>query len=126
MVLNQSGMVFKGTTGAYKRICLFQLQMNSREREVSKMYHSSWILPIDVDFVDAKLNYGKSKVWKRLGKMACFGLKLGQDLGNRAAHPTENSEELSSGHFPYLNLGIFFYSVKKNIYLFIQKFVLFP
>ena len=51
--------------------------------------------------------------------MACFGLKLGQDLGNRAAHPTENSEELSSGHFPYLNLGIFFYSVKNiDIYLF--------
>ena len=43
-----------------------QLQMNSREREVSKMYHSSWILPI-VDFVtDANLNYGKAKVWKRV------------------------------------------------------------
>ena len=32
------GMVFKGTTGA---ILSFQLQMNSREREVSKIYHSS-------------------------------------------------------------------------------------
>ena len=71
--------------------------MNSREREGSKIYHSSWILPI-LDFVnDAKLNYDTTKVWKRvwiLGvkvwkrvwKMEYFGLKLGQDLGNRAAH----------------------------------------
>ena len=36
----KSGMVFKGTIGAYKRLS-FQLQMNSREREVSKIYHSS-------------------------------------------------------------------------------------
>ena len=40
----------------------FQLQLNSREREVSKIYHSSWILPI-LDFVtDAKLNYDTTKV----------------------------------------------------------------
>ena len=41
--------------------------MNSREREVSKIYHSSWILSI-LDFVtDAKkLNYGTTKVWKRV------------------------------------------------------------
>ena len=28
----KSGMVFKGTTGAYKRICLFQLQMNRKRK----------------------------------------------------------------------------------------------
>ena len=27
------------------------------------------------------------QVWKRVCKMEYFGLKLGQDLGNRAAHP---------------------------------------
>ena len=27
------------------------------------------------------------QVWKRVWKMEYFGLKLGQDLGNRAAHP---------------------------------------
>ena len=27
------------------------------------------------------------QVWKWVGKMEYFGLKLGQDLGNRAAHP---------------------------------------
>ena len=65
----------------------FQLQLNSGEREVPKIYHSSSILPI-LDFVtDAKLNYSTTKVRKRVWKMACFGLKLGQDLGNWAAHP---------------------------------------
>ena len=29
----------------------------------------------------------RGQVWKRVWKMAWFGLKLGQDLGNRAAHP---------------------------------------
>ena len=71
--------------------------MKSREREVSKIYHSSWILPI-LDFaIDAKLNYDATKVWKRVwilearSENGCgkrnIGLKLGQDLGNRAAHP---------------------------------------
>ena len=51
----KSGMVFKGTTGAYKPYLSFQLKMNSREREVSIIDHSSLILPI-LDFVtDAKL-----------------------------------------------------------------------
>ena len=27
------------------------------------------------------------QVWKRVWKMEYFGLKLGQDFGNRAAHP---------------------------------------
>ena len=27
------------------------------------------------------------QVWKRVWKMEYFGLKLGQDLGNRKAHP---------------------------------------
>ena len=29
----------------------------------------------------------RGQVWKRVWKMEYFGLKLGQDLGNRAAHP---------------------------------------
>ena len=37
----KSGVVFKGITRAYKRYLSFQLQMNRREREVSKIYHSS-------------------------------------------------------------------------------------
>ena len=43
----------------------FQLQMNSGEREVSKIYHSSWILSILVFVIDAKINYDPTKVWKR-------------------------------------------------------------
>ena len=31
--------------------------------------------------------YFRVQVWKRVWKMEYFGLKLGQDLGNRAAHP---------------------------------------
>ena len=34
----KSGMIFQGTTGAYLS---FQLKKKSREREVSKIYHSS-------------------------------------------------------------------------------------
>ena len=37
----KSGMVFEGTTRAYKRICLFNAKLKSREREVSKIYNSS-------------------------------------------------------------------------------------
>ena len=40
--------------------------MNSREREVSKIYHSSWILSILVFIIDAKINYDPTKVWKRV------------------------------------------------------------
>ena len=61
----KSGMVFKETTGAYKYLS-FQLQMNSRERVVSKIYHSSWILSILEFVIDAKLNYDTTKVWKRV------------------------------------------------------------
>ena len=31
-------------------------------------------------------------VWKRVWKIKCFGLKSGQDLKNRAAHPTPTKE----------------------------------
>ena len=43
---------------------VFQLQMNSRERKVSKIYHSSWILSILEFIIDAKFNYDTTKVWK--------------------------------------------------------------
>ena len=29
----------------------------------------------------------RGQIWKRMGKMTFFGLKYGQDLENRAAHP---------------------------------------
>ena len=100
----KSGIVFKGTTGAYKRICLF----NSK-REISKLCHSSWILPI-VDFVtDAKLNYGETKVWKRQRSERVLMLEARSENWWRKCHvlvwnwvriwgtgrhtPTENSEE---------------------------------
>ena len=78
--------------------------MNSGEREVSKIYHTSWILPI-LDFVtDAKLNYSTTKVWKRVwilearsengwGKWNILVWNLaGQDLGTGRHTPTKNSE----------------------------------
>ena len=37
----KSGMVFKGTTRAYKRILSFQFQMNKRDREITKINHKS-------------------------------------------------------------------------------------
>ena len=39
--------------------------------------------------------YFWGQVWKRVWKMEYFGLKLGQDLGNRRHTPTKNSEEYS-------------------------------
>ena len=60
MVLNR--MVFKGTTQALINVFVFSTPNESREREVSKIYHSSLILPI-IDFVtDGKLNYDTTKV----------------------------------------------------------------
>ena len=57
----KSDMVFKGTTGAYKRICLF---------------NSKWIVE--------KEKYPKYREY--------FGLKLGQDLGNRAGQTPPRGE----------------------------------
>ena len=40
----KSGMVFKGTKRACKRICLFSSKcMNKREREITEIYHPSCI-----------------------------------------------------------------------------------
>ena len=100
----KSGTVFKGTTGAYKRICLFNSKWKEEKEEVSKIYHSSWIIPI-LDFVtDAKLNYGTTKVWKRVwiledrfengfGKWHVLVWNLVSIWGTRRHTPTENSEE---------------------------------
>ena len=71
----KSGMVFKGTTGAYKCICLLNSKWIVEKEKYPKCIQCvslSWILPI-VDFVtDAKLNYGKTKVWKRFLSFPLF------------------------------------------------------
>ena len=36
----------------------------------------------------------RGQVCKRVGEMAYFGLNLGQDLGNRAAHPYREFREV--------------------------------
>ena len=38
-------------------------------------------------------------VWKRVWKVTFYGLKSGQYLMNRAAHPTKNSQEYPYGDF---------------------------
>ena len=87
----KSGMVFKGTTGAYKRICLFNSKWIVAEREVSKIYHSSWMLSILEFVIDAKLNYDTTKVWKWVwilesrSENGCG--KWVRIWRNRAAHP---------------------------------------
>ena len=37
----KSGMIFKETMTSFRHYLSFQLQMNNREREVTKIYHSS-------------------------------------------------------------------------------------
>ena len=37
----------------------------------------------------------RGQVWKRVWKIVCFGLKLGQDLENRAAYPYRKFREVS-------------------------------
>ena len=37
------------------------------------------------------------QVWKRVWKMEYFGLKLGQDLGNREAHPYQEFRGVPPG-----------------------------
>ena len=78
--------------------------MNSREREVSKIYHSSWIFPI-LNFVnDEKLNYDTIKVWKRVwilgarsengcGKWNILVWNWVRIWGTGRHTPTKNSEE---------------------------------
>ena len=111
----KSGMVFEGTTGAHKRICLFNGKLKSRERDVSKIYNSSWILPI-LDFVtDAKLNYDTTKVWKRVwilearsengcGKRNILVWNWVRIWGSGRHTPTKNSEEYSPPGLPNQSL----------------------
>ena len=68
----KSGIVLKGTTEAYQQYLSFQLVWIVEKEKYSNyiLLSSSWIfgliLPI-LDFVtDAKLNYGTTKVWKRV------------------------------------------------------------
>ena len=63
----------------------FQIQIDSRGREVTKMYHSSRILPI-LDFsTDSKLNF---VITKPVGKFvtAMSGLKTDKDFRGRSEH----------------------------------------
>ena len=109
--------------------------MNSREREVSKIYHSSWILPI-LDFVnDAKLNYDTIKVWKRvwiLGARSENGCRKWnilvwnwvRILGTGRHTPTKSSEEYPPGSG--LKSGMFFKETTgayKRICLFNSKWI---
>ena len=41
--------------------------------------------------------------WKRVWKITFFGLKQGQDLENRAAHPSKNSQVYPPGPFPFIH-----------------------
>ena len=70
-------------------VFVFQLQMNSREREVSKIYHSSWILPIlDFEFVtDAKLNYDTTKGLKTGVENGIFWSEIGSVFGEPGGTP---------------------------------------
>ena len=117
-------MVFKGTTRAYKRICLFNSNWISREREVSKIYHSSWIVSNSLlrYWCEAQLRYNnglktgldfRGQVWKRVWKMVYFGQKLGQDLGNRAAG---YSSEFSVGVPCDVNLSLERWDQAENLY----------
>ena len=41
----------------------------------------------------------RDQVWKRIWKVAFFGMKKGQDLEDRAALPTKNFQENPPGRF---------------------------
>ena len=47
----------------------------------------------------------KGLVWKRVWKITFFGLKSGQDLKNRAAHPHQELLGVSPGHKHKKKLG---------------------
>ena len=73
------------------------------EKPVEKEKYPKYIIRAEfyqflTSSTDAKLNYDTTKVrkpgmdfrgqvWKRVWKTEYFGLKLGQDFANRAAHP---------------------------------------
>ena len=63
--------------------------MNKKEREICEF-------EMDLNnFFCLRFNLilSKGQVWKRVWKITFFGPKSGQDLKNRAAHPTKNSQE---------------------------------
>ena len=93
----ESGMVFEGTTGAYERSYRF----NSKSIRTKWKYANSqyiWrIFCLRSNLSNDDIISAKGQVWKRAwilevwsengcGKWRFLGLKLGQDLENRAAH----------------------------------------
>ena len=92
----KSGMVYKGTTGAYKRICLFNSKWIVEKEKYPKYIIRAEFYQFLCSLLMRRLitiqqrsengmNF-RVQVWKRVWKMVYFGLKSGQDLGNRAAH----------------------------------------
>ena len=80
-------------------------KINNREREVTKIYHSSWILPNSWLRNDAKLNYASTKL---VGKFvtATSGLKNGygfQRPGVRFSNPPKLFETISGAIISHIS-----------------------
>ena len=103
---SKSGMVFKGTTRVYERICLFNSKWIVKKEKYLKSFELNfgWILPI-LDFgTDAKLNYATNQVLKRVrileassengcGKWHVLVWNRVRIWRTEQHTPTENSEE---------------------------------
>ena len=95
----KSCMVFKGTTGAYKRICLFNSKWIVEEEKYPKCIIRAEYYQLLTLLLMRSRNYGKTKVWKRVwilearsengcGKWHVLVWNwVRTDLGNRAAQP---------------------------------------
>ena len=59
-----SGMVFKGTTGAYKRICLLNSKWIVEKEKYPKCIIRAEYYQLLTSLLIRSRNYGKTKVWK--------------------------------------------------------------
>ena len=87
------GYGFWGNYGSVWTYLLRQIQMNKKEIEIYQLWNAfeeMFCLCPNLSNDDIGLKTGmdfRGQVWKQMWKMTFFGLKYGQDLENRVAHP---------------------------------------
>ena len=103
----KSGMVFEGTTWVYERIYGFNWVSKIEKYANSKwmLRNLFWCCANLNNFLQARYENGRGflgQVGKRVWKMTGFGLKQGQDLEVRAAHPLQDFPGLSPGTYSWI------------------------
>ena len=103
---SEIGYGFLGNYGIVWTYLSFQFQMSKKEREICEFEKICEYLrsKLSNDNIISALRPGlktgmefRGLVWKRVCKITFFGLKSGQDLENREAHPHQEFQECPPG-----------------------------